>query len=103
MGNQSNFMDKLKSNQPIIVIVICAFLLLGQCRMCNSMSKLTKSNQTLTAQMDSMERRFEKSVQIEGYRISKRMLYDNNAVIRTAIRPDDRMNEYDQEIAKLQK
>jgi uncharacterized protein YdcH (DUF465 family) len=42
------------------------------------------------------------AMQIEGLRTSKRMLYDNNAIIRTTVRPDDRMNEYDAEIKKLQ-
>ena len=40
---------------------------------------------------------------IEGYRISKRILYDNNLIVRTKERPDDRMNEYDNEIDKLRK
>ena len=31
------------------------------------------------------------------------MLYDNNVIVRTTKRPDDRMNEYDQEIEKLEK
>ncbi len=40
---------------------------------------------------------------IEGYEISKRMLYDQNAIIRTVIRPDDRMNHYDTKISELRK
>jgi hypothetical protein len=43
----------------------------------------------------------DKSFAIEGYRISKRILYDNNLIVRTKERPDDRMNEYDNEIDKL--
>jgi hypothetical protein len=38
---------------------------------------------------------------IEGYEISKRMLYDQNSIVRTVIRPDDRMNEYDEKIKEL--
>lgn len=38
---------------------------------------------------------------IEGYEISKRMLYDQNSVVRTVIRPDDRMHEYDLKIKQL--
>ena len=38
---------------------------------------------------------------IEGYEISKRMLYDQNSIVRTVVRPDDRMNEYDQKIREL--
>ena len=39
--------------------------------------------------------------EIEGYRISKRILYDNNLIVRTKERPDDRMMEYDNEIEKI--
>jgi hypothetical protein len=45
---------------------------------------------------------FDVKLEIEGYEISKRMLYDNNAIVRTTIRPDDRMNEYDEIIKELQ-
>lgn len=40
---------------------------------------------------------------IQGLKSSKRTLYDWNAVVRTAMRPDDRMNEYDQLIESLEK
>ena len=40
-------------------------------------------------------------MEILGYEISKRMLYDQNAIVRTTVRPDDRMNEYDQKIKEL--
>ena len=44
-----------------------------------------------------------KMIEIEGLKTSKRTLYDWNAVVRSAIRPDDRMNEYDAEIQKIEK
>ena len=40
-------------------------------------------------------------LEIKGLETSKRMLYDQNAIVRTTIRPDDRMNEYDQKIKAL--
>lgn len=33
-------------------------------------------------------------IEIIGYDISYRMLYDNNTIVRTTKRPDDVMNEY---------
>jgi hypothetical protein len=39
---------------------------------------------------------------IEGLKISKRTLYDWNSVVRTSVRPDDRMNQYDEEIKNLE-
>ena len=41
-------------------------------------------------------------LEVEGLKISKRNLYDQNFIIRTSIRPDDRMNEYDHEIKLLE-
>lgn len=68
-----------------------------------------KAVEAMTNEIDSLKKisvtkeEIEILFQIEGLKISKRMLYDNNAVIRTAIRPDDRMNDYDKEIENLQK
>lgn len=42
-------------------------------------------------------------MEILGFEISKRMLYDQNAIVRTTVRPDDKMNEYDQKIRELRK
>jgi len=42
-------------------------------------------------------------LEIHGLETSKRMLYDNNVIVRTSVRPDDRMNEYDQQIKALEK
>jgi hypothetical protein len=41
-------------------------------------------------------------LQIEKLKSAKMTLYDWNAVVRTVVRPDDRMNWYDQEINRLQ-
>jgi len=40
-------------------------------------------------------------LEINGYKVSKRMLYDNNAIIRKITRPDDQMNAYDVKIDSL--
>ena len=40
--------------------------------------------------------------EIEGLKISKRILYDENAIVRTFIRPDDRMIEYDEKVKILE-
>jgi hypothetical protein len=46
---------------------------------------------------------FQLLLELEGYKISKRNLYYNNAIIRTKERPDDIMHKYDIEIEKLTK
>lgn len=43
-----------------------------------------------------------KKGEIENLKTSKRVLYDWNSIVRTVVRPDDRMNHYDQEILRLE-
>lgn len=77
---------------------------LGQCSNSGKLAKLQKQHKKLTERIDSTyTNELKRAVEIEGLRISKRTLYDWNAVVRTAVRPDDRMNEYDQQINALQK
>ena len=40
--------------------------------------------------------------EIESLKTSKNVLYDWNTVVRTTIRPDDKMIEYDKKIEELQ-
>jgi hypothetical protein len=71
-------------------------------------SKLKKEVSTLNERIQSLDSNIYSKeeinirMSIEGYEISKRMLYDQNSIIRTVTRPDDRMNEYDQKIKELQ-
>ena len=46
--------------------------------------------------------RLQNIVELDGLRVSKRNLYDQNVIIRTKVRPDDRMNEYDIEIKAIE-
>ena len=55
---------------------------------------------TLNAQVYS-KKELDIRIAIEGYEISKRMLYDNNTVIRTTRRPDDILIQYDKKIKEL--
>lgn len=84
--------------------------LLNACNGCNSarrdasirkdVDRLDSAVTTLSAKSydkDELDTR----ISIEGYEISKRMLYDQNAIVRTTVRPDDRMNEYDGKIKTL--
>lgn len=75
-------------------------LLLNTCTSCSTNKKVTK----LEKRIDSLENTVatKRDLEIEGLKASKRTLYDWNAVVRTAVRPDDRMNEYDREIQKLE-
>mgnify|MGYP006055317011 FL=1 len=93
----------------VLTIVFGTFLLANIMTMCsvNSTSKMVSK---LTKEIDTLNRvviqkqEVEKIIKVEGLKISKRMLYDNNLIVRNPnMRPDDKMNEYDLEIAKLEK
>ena len=96
----------------IISITLSVFIILKSCntnkkikRFNTNVIKLTKElevQDSVISQMITKED-VEQIIKIEGLKISKRNLYDQNSIVRTKVRPDDRMNEYDQEIESLKK
>lgn len=98
-------LEKIKANQGMITLVLCAILFLKQCGISRDQTKITKSVKSIESRLDSIPTSsdLDKMIKIEGLKSSKRVLYDWNSVVRTAVRPDDRMNEYDVEIEKLEK
>ncbi len=102
----------LHKNVLYVIYIIGILTLFNFFRGCSTNKedgRMRKQVEALTNEIDTLrETTYSKKEQdivfrIEGYRISKRVLYDENAIVRTILRPDDRMNEYDQEIEKLQK
>lgn len=103
----NNFLNKF------MVYAVWAMLLMTMVNGCNSCStskelnKVRKELDTLEANYDNFKNsiytkeQMDIKMSIEGYEVSKRMLYDQNAIVRTVARPDDRMNEYDQKIKEL--
>jgi hypothetical protein len=100
-------MLKPEKTQLALLVAILFMACLSTCNSCSTSKKVTK----LKAEVDSLQTQLtrvptredtKKYLRVEGLRSSKRTLYDWNAVVRTAVRPDDRMNEYDQEIKKLE-
>ena len=98
----------------IAVVVIGLLMSMSTCHSCSTSKEQAKNRKgldTLNKQVqvkfytkEEIDKKFhnlELQVQIEGYEISKRMLYDNNAIVRTTMRPDDQMNAYDQKIKDL--
>ena len=99
------------------IYAIWAFLLVSltvnfrSCGVVKENRKVKEEIVILQSEVDSLESSIDKNIydkeelnirlEILGYEISKRMLYDQNAIVRTTVRPDDRMNEYDQKIKEL--
>jgi len=93
----------MKDKLPLIIVSIALFIsLLSTCNSCNTSRKQDSANK----RMDSLRteiRNVNTNIEIEGYKISRRVVYDNNAIVRTTARPDDVINEYNKEIEKLEK
>jgi hypothetical protein len=100
-----------------ITVTLFVFTLIGNLQNC-SIKKIEKNNQkiikeelsnlekSLLTKIDSLEKINSELLSLiferEGYRISRRMLYENNAIIRSALRPDDLMNSYLQKEKELE-
>ena len=106
-----NIFESLNKFTVYAIYILLVVTMVNGCNGCTSSrenSKLRKEVDSLSTVVHSLnESVYDKDeldvrMSIEGYEISKRMLYDQNAIVRTAVRPDDRMNEYDQKIKELQ-
>lgn len=97
-------MNFIKLHFEKIVLALLVLLFVQQCSTSRKVSGLEKQTKVMNTRIDSVYTSdLKKMIEIEGLKTSKRTLYDWNAVVRTAIRPDDRMNQYDAEIEKIQK
>lgn len=95
-------MKFIKDHFEKILIIFLVLFFVQQCNTSNKISKLEKQVKLVNHRVDSVYTSdLQKMIQIEGLKTSKRTLYDWNAVIRTVMRPDDRMQQYDTEIEKI--
>lgn len=100
------------------IILLVFFLLINAMQNCSqsrSIDKVNKQTITNAYRIDSISKLLSTGVyllpkdelammlEIQRLQTAKLVLYDWNTVVRTVVRPDDRMNEYDLEIAKLMK
>lgn len=96
-------MNFIKLHFEKIVLALLVIIFVQQCSTSSRVSKIEKQAKTMNTRIDSVYTSdLKKMIEIEGLRASKRTLYDWNAVVRTAVRPDDRMNQYDAEIQKIE-
>ena len=100
-------LDNPRTPIYLMLFSIC-MVCMNTCNSCSNNKKVAKLNSKIDSLRASVDQKpsskqVERLVKIEGLQSSKRTLYDWNAVVRTAVRPDDRMNQYDQEIQSLEK
>ena len=96
-------MNFIKLHFEKIVLGLLVIIFVQQCSTSSRVSKIEKQAKVMNTRIDSVYTSdLKKMIEIEGLKASKRTLYDWNAVVRTAVRPDDRMNQYDTEIQKIE-
>lgn len=96
-------MKFIKLHFEKMVLSLLLILMVQQCNNSSKIAKFEKQAKLMNQRIDSVyTSNLKKMIEIEGLKASKRTLYDWNAVIRTTVRPDDRMNQYDSEIEKIQ-
>ena len=88
-----------------LIAVLC-LVLLNTCNTCNTHRDLyTVSDRmdSIQTQLNNNKNEISTCIEINSLETSKRILYDQNSIVRSVTRPDDRMNEYDNQIKELQK
>lgn len=105
-------MDKLKSYLPIVSIALMLLVFMNTCGTKGKIKSLKKEVVTLQTTVAKQDSTLKNTVsaeelnlllQLEGLKASKRALYDQNSIVRTKVRPDDRMNAYDKEMEAIRK
>lgn len=99
---------KWLSNYGVALIVV--LLIINTMQNCSQSKSITKNRKAIienSLRIDSISGvtpdEFAIMAEIQKLQTAKLILYDWNTVVRTTVRPDDRMNEYDNQIAKLTK
>lgn len=102
--------EKLNKFVMFAIYLLLVVTMINGCNGCSSQKenvKLRKEVDSLNITVQNLKdnsytkKELDIRMEIEGYNISKRMLYDQNAVIRTTRRPDDILIEYDTKIKEL--
>jgi hypothetical protein len=105
--------DWINKYGNIIIIGLLVLIFMQTCSTGIRTRKINKSTVSVAQKVDSTNINLDKSyiitkeelrliLEIQKLQTIKQMLYDWNSVVRTVVRPDDRMNYYDNEIKKLE-
>jgi SNF family Na+-dependent transporter len=98
------------------IIVLLVLFLFGFMQTCNNrrqVEKVTKETKAVQSELDSLTKiinggyvvqkdELKLMLEIKNLESAKMVLYDWNTVVRTVVRPDDRMHWYDQQIQKCE-
>ncbi len=92
--------------QWAVMGVLLALAMMNSCNSCNQSTQEAKTKRAIERLDSTLATKptagmVDTIIRAEGLRVSKRVVYGQNAVVRTTARPDDLMNQYQQEIDSL--
>lgn len=88
----------------IATLVFSVFSFFNGCSNSNNIEENKQRIELINKRIDSnfySKKELDLIFEIQGLKNAKRMLYHNNAIVRTKERPDDLMNEYSEKIDTL--
>lgn len=97
-------LNKILGKYGILVLVI--FSLLNFFNTCGTKSSIKQTNKRIdnVVKRDSINMEIQSiETEISILKTAREVVYTNNAIVRTTVRPDDAMNEYSAKIDELQK
>jgi hypothetical protein len=101
-------MKKILEKNFLLITFFLFFLLFVQnCSQSKKTKIIIKKIENLESDLEKINSEklntvyYEKFLELNNLILSKNILYDWNSIVRTNVRPDDKMNEYDKSIKIL--
>ncbi len=98
------FLTKIKD---WVVVVLLFLIVINQCSLNNTIKQNKKEIQKIRESVENFKpqiiKSFDSISNIHRLMIVRDVLYDQNAIVRTVVRPDDRIAYYNSEIEKILK
>jgi hypothetical protein len=97
----------LEKNFLLIIIILILLLFTQNCTNSRKINRLNKDLITISNSIQNIEDKklntlyFEKYLELNTLTYNKNILYDWNSIVRTNVRPDDKMSDYDKMIKNL--
>lgn len=97
----------LEKNFKTIVLVLFSLIMFHHCSLNGKLKQQVKTNEQLAEKIYVLEKNditreeLEVLLEIHSLETARRVVYDNNTIVRTTQRPDDVMNQYDVKIKEL--
>ncbi len=97
----------LDTNFKTVVIILFFLIFIQNCSQTGKIKQEAKNNKVISEKIVLLEKNniskeeLEILLEIHSLETARKVVYDNNTIVRTTQRPDDVMNAYDQKIKEL--